>query len=176
MTSEADLKRDRLVQQYFRAEAFFWKDVYAQSSLNGEIYRERRAGVLRLVDDRPVGLNAVVEVERGQPGVEGAGVLSGGGAAGGLSEGAEVAHGLAVVGVMEHIEGVGGEFGSHRDIQLACCMKLELGVGLIGVGPELLGEVGQRLIGPAIQRIGGVLMAVGASPLIPHAGAEDAEL
>ena len=50
MTSEADLKRDRLVQQYFRADAFFWKDVYAQSSLNGEIYRERRAGVLRLVD------------------------------------------------------------------------------------------------------------------------------
>ena len=50
MTSEANLNRSRLVQQYFRAEAFFWKDVYTQDSLKGAIYRERRSSVLRFVD------------------------------------------------------------------------------------------------------------------------------
>src|SRR5438105_4219073 len=50
MTSEADLNRSQLVQQYFRAESYFWKDVYTQATLVGEIYRERRGVVLRFVD------------------------------------------------------------------------------------------------------------------------------
>ncbi len=39
-----------LVQQHFRDDSFFWKDVYTQDTLIGEIYRERRATVLRFVD------------------------------------------------------------------------------------------------------------------------------
>jgi len=49
-TTQPSLDRSRMVQQLFHEEALFWKDVYAQETLNGAIYRERRAGVLRFVD------------------------------------------------------------------------------------------------------------------------------
>ena len=45
-------------------------------------------------------------------------------------------------------------------------MELVLGIGLVGVGPELFREVGQRLIGPVVEGIGGVLMAIGLVILV----------
>jgi ubiquinone/menaquinone biosynthesis C-methylase UbiE len=39
-----------LVEQHFHADTLFWKNVYLQDTLNGAIYRERRAGVLKFVD------------------------------------------------------------------------------------------------------------------------------
>jgi ubiquinone/menaquinone biosynthesis C-methylase UbiE len=39
-----------LVEQHFHADALFWKNVYSLDTLNGAIYRERRAGVLSFVD------------------------------------------------------------------------------------------------------------------------------
>jgi len=50
MGGGTDLERGRLVQQYFRAEASFWRDVYRQGTLNGAIYRARRTRVLNFVD------------------------------------------------------------------------------------------------------------------------------
>src|ERR1039457_2100856 len=54
-------------------------------------------------------------------------------------------------------------------------MELVLRIRLKGVGPELLGKVGQRLIGPAVQWIARVLVPVGACPLIPNAAAKDSK-
>src|ERR1700710_2066263 len=54
-------------------------------------------------------------------------------------------------------------------------MELILREGLIRVRPELLCKVWQCLVGPVVQRIAGVLVAVRSRPLIPQARAEDAE-
>src|ERR1035441_7862380 len=54
-------------------------------------------------------------------------------------------------------------------------MELVLSIRLERVSPELLGKVRQRSASPAVQRIAGVLVAIGPRPLIPHATAEDTE-
>ena len=129
-----------------------------------------------LAVDRPVGQKPVGCVQRRQPRFKGSRVFRGGGAGGGVAGAGERAHSGSVVGLVQHVDGVGGELGSGGEIELGCYVELVFGVGLVGVGPELLTEFGQRLVGPVVERIGGILMAVGICPLIPHAAAEDAEV
>ncbi len=40
----------RLVEEHFHTVASYWKDVYSQDTLNGAIYRQRRAAVLNFVE------------------------------------------------------------------------------------------------------------------------------
>ena len=115
----------------------------------------------RLRIDRPVGLKAIVEIERGQPGVEAAAV--GNRCCAGIHHvgvAGQLAYGRSVVGVMQNVHCVVGVFGSGGDIELRRHVELIFCIGLSGVGPEGLVELGQRLIGPAVGR----------------ASAEDAEL
>ena len=80
-----------------------------------------------------------------------------------------------VVGELREVHGVVSELYARDDGELAGGAELILGVGLVGVGLVLLAEVGQGVIDVG-EGIGRELVAVGVCPLIPEAGAEDAEL
>ena len=49
-TASGPDREQRLVEEHFHSAAAYWKDVYTQDTLNGAMYRQRRAAVLSFVD------------------------------------------------------------------------------------------------------------------------------
>ena len=92
----------------------------------------------------------------------------------GWGAGGEGADGAAVVGVLGDAEAVVGVFEAAGDGELDGGVPLIFNEGLVGGGDEFFVEVGEGIVGEG----GGVLgdlVACGGGPLIPEAGAQDAE-
>src|SRR5271156_6445042 len=89
--------------------------------------------------------------------------------------GDKTADGLAVISKLLRADGVVGELDAWSDVETRGDVPLKLDERLIAVGDKLLGEIRQELIGPVVERVGGVLVAVGVGPLVPHTSIEDAE-
>jgi hypothetical protein len=97
-----------------------------------------------LTVDRPIALETIVRVDRGHPrgvvaaiGDESAGIVR-----------SKTADGPSIVRELFGDDVVIGQLGARGNIQTLREMDLIFTVGLVGVGPVLLIEVGQWLIGP----------------------------
>lgn len=88
---------------------------------------------------------------------------------------AETADSLAVVGILLCGDVGVGELSAGGDVQAFRDVELIFSIGLVGVGPESLVEIGQSLISPIVKRVGRELIAVCVSPLVPDTSTKDPE-
>ena len=127
-------------------------------------WNDAAGGQLRV--RRPVRTDAVVGVDGGERRVVAPVVAD----KAGRVIGSESADGGAVVGKLLCADGVVRELYAGSDAQFLERVELILDKWLIGVSPELLGELGQRLIGPAVERVARILVTVCPRPLVPDPG------